>query len=107
MKRIGTPLILLLLLVSSVNAQGQESPKGNLHRDFPNAQLIIPSIPPWHFNFDSNRWEQGYELTPSGKKILAAFRSTIQDQLRLFSKHKAKRLQKRTPHHMHREQPRQ
>jgi hypothetical protein len=104
MKRTVTPLI-LLLLVSTVNAQDQELQKGNLHRDFPDVQLIRPSIPPWHFNFDLNRWEQDQAMPV----VIPTVINHLDIDLRLLYKHSAgaaKRLRhKRTHHHIHRELP--
>jgi hypothetical protein len=34
-----------------------ESPWAKMHRDFPTAQVIRPTLPPSHFNFDLNCWE--------------------------------------------------
>jgi len=102
MKEIVSTLILLSLLASSVNAQDQESPKEKLHRDFPNVQVIRPSLPAWHFNFDSHRWERdpGLQL----ENVPAAHVDIDMDLLsRLPSKHRANRLRrKRTHHHIHR-----
>src|ERR1700730_441522 len=101
MKRIVTTLILLLLLLSSISAQDQESTKGNLHRDFPNVQLIKPSIPPWHFNFDLDCWEQDHELPLA--EAVPAFTAI---HIRLLSRLKAKRIRhKRIRRHRNPEQP--
>jgi hypothetical protein len=108
MKTVVTTLILSLLLVSSVNAQDQESPKEKLHRDFPNVQVIRPSFPPWRFNFDSKTWERDESAAalPETAIDLTEILRLLSD-LRLLSEPKPKRMRhKRTRHHMHRKPPR-
>lgn len=60
MNKAAKTLVLTLSFVSLVIAQDQdrERRKTDVHRDFPNVQMILPSIPPWRFNFDTNRWER-------------------------------------------------
>src|SRR5258705_8867553 len=58
MKKRATIFALLLLIVSPVKAQHQQSSKQNPKRDFPDLQLITPSIPPQHYNFELRRWER-------------------------------------------------
>ena len=79
MKTIVASLALSLLFVSSANAQDQESPKEKLHRDFPQVQLILPSIPSWRFNFDRNRWER--DSQPQIQEILPAAEDDIDELL--------------------------
>src|SRR5260370_20877722 len=102
MKTVVAALILLWLFVSSANAQGQQSPREKLHRDFPNVQVIRPSLPPSRFNFESKRWERDYGLTQL--EVVPAARTNIDlFDLRLLPKQKARILRrKRTRHHIHR-----
>ena len=58
MKKRATIFALLLLIVSPAKAQHQQSLKQNAKRDFPDLQLIRPSIPPQHYNFELRRWER-------------------------------------------------
>ena len=62
MKRFTNALILLLLAVSSVTPQDPETPRDKMHRDFPTVQLIRPSLPAWHFNFDTKQWERDNQI---------------------------------------------
>ncbi len=57
MKRKGASLVLTLLLVAPAGAQDQRAPEGNIKRDFPQVQLIRPTIPPQYYNFALHRWE--------------------------------------------------
>jgi hypothetical protein len=102
-KLVITSIVLLPLLASSANAQNQESPKGNMHRDFPEVQLIIPSIPPWHFNFDLDRWER--DESPQQLLELPLAHTDIDEPL-LLTLPARKLRHKRTPHHTHRKPPR-
>ena len=101
-KLVITSIVLMSLLASSANAQNQESPKGNMHRDFPKVQLIIPSIPPWHFNFDLDRWERNE--SPQQLLELPLAHTDIEPLLLTLPARKLRH--KRTPHHMHRKSPR-
>jgi hypothetical protein len=108
MKGIVSTLILSSLLVSSVHAQDQESPREKLHRDFPNVQLIRPSFPPWRFNFESKTWERDEspaELPEDPIDLTENLR--LLSGLPLLSKPKPKRIRHmRTRHHIHRKPPR-
>jgi len=48
----------LLLSAFATKAQDGPSPDSKLHRDFPQTQLLRPSDPPWHYNFETRRWER-------------------------------------------------
>jgi hypothetical protein len=94
MNTIATALILLLLPLSSVNAQDQESLEKKLHRAFPKSDLIRPSIPPWHFNFDLHRWEQDDDLVAAlPVDPVADLKGLLVSlaEIRALPEHKAKR----------------
>jgi hypothetical protein len=81
-----------------------ESPWAKMHRDFPTAQVIRPTLPPSHFNFDSNRWE----LDDGGDELVESDPAPHSDlDRRLFEllpAHPAKRLRhRRTTRRVHRD----
>jgi hypothetical protein len=79
-----------------------ENPLARMHKSFPTAQLIRPSLPPSHFNFESNRWERdegehlqaeaGLHEDPLGAKLLSALRAEQPKRARhKRSRHKRRR----------------
>jgi hypothetical protein len=102
MNKMLTTLALLLSLGSSVTAQDQESPMTKLHRDFPNAQMILPSIPAWRFNFDTNRWERDQETAPELEVPADEDLDSLIRALGVPYTHRAGgRRHKRSHHHVH------
>jgi len=58
MKGKEAGVVLTLLPMTSAMAQDQKAPEGDMTRNFPQAQLIRPTIPPQHYNFELHRWER-------------------------------------------------
>jgi hypothetical protein len=102
MKRIKAGLI-LILLVFSIKAQGQEPPKGDKKRDFPEMQLIRPSIPPQRYNFELHCWEKDPEWTdpPVDVTTTKIAPSLLLEKLKA-GKAKRHRPKKRSNHHVYR-----
>jgi hypothetical protein len=89
MKQIAVSLTVSLTLAASICAQQsqqpqqrQEGPEDKLHREYPRVQMLVPTDPPYSYNFDTKQWEQDErvevaDLPPDPDDLLGTLRKMM------------------------------